>query len=96
MAAGSFGTAYLVDAGQLYMSGKEIHNLFAGTSHPLERLNEDYLTPVPIVWFSKIVLLHVAVGETMCAAISDLGELYWWGEKMGDPVATMKVRRATD
>ncbi len=90
MAAGSFVTAFLVESGQLYMSGKEIHNLFAGTSHPLERLNEDYLSPVPIDWFANITLHHVAVGETVCAAIGDQGELYWWGDKTGDTVCTFR------
>jgi alpha-tubulin suppressor-like RCC1 family protein len=79
VAAGSFVTAFLVDNGQLYMCGKDINGLFAGTVHPKEKVNEDYLTPVPISWFSNISLAHVAVGETMCCAIDEAGLLYWWG-----------------
>lgn len=71
--AGSFVTAFLVDSGQLYMSGKDINGLFAGALLP--EANEDSLVPVAIPFFAKITLVQVAVGETMCCALDDVGQL---------------------
>ncbi len=75
VAAGSFVTAFLVGAGTLYMSGKDINGLFAGTSLPQQKEGEDYLSPIPIAYFAKTCLTQVAVGETMCCAIDDVGQL---------------------
>ena len=83
MSAGSFGTAYVVDDGRLFMSGKDINQLFAGTELPEDRLGEDYLTPVPVTPFLRITIASVAVGETICAVVTEFGELYWWGGAHG-------------
>jgi alpha-tubulin suppressor-like RCC1 family protein len=62
------------------MAGKDINGLFAGNiDNSGQKLKDDYLIPVPISAFATIKLRQVCVGEKVCAAISEFGELHWWG-----------------
>ena len=90
IACGSFVTAFIVEHGQVWMSGKDINNLFAGTEHE-SKLKEDYLTPIEIPFFHTVCIQQVAVGETICAAISEFGELFWWGSDFGKGVQSSKT-----
>lgn len=79
---GSFVSAYITDDGQLWMSGKDIHGLFAGqTDEANQRLKDDYLSPIALANVTHVV--RVAVGERICAAVTEFGDLLWWGGASG-------------
>jgi alpha-tubulin suppressor-like RCC1 family protein len=90
IAAGAYVTAFIVDDGQLYMSGKDTEFLFAGTVDDQEKFKEDYLSPIPLQFFLRIHVEHIAVGEKMCALIAEFGVLYWWGSAYGEAVQSMQ------
>ena len=86
IACGSYCTAFVMDDGSLYMCGKDIFGLFLSSlpSSPLPRekqaVESNFLSPVRIPFFDCIPLKRVAVGDSVCCALSEAGEIYWWGE----------------